>query len=72
MIERHHRMNTCDTCKYAHCAQHSPWITCLNENLSSEDGLRDCGLEATGVEEGIIAPRVGPKFGCIHHEPKPV
>lgn len=65
-------MNTCDTCKFwmprkdARFA-HSTARECRSDKVS-ELAYGDDTLSYSYHEDGEIL--TGPKFGCIHHEPK--
>ncbi len=51
-------MNTCDTCKH--------WMAKCGYDVS----LGDCSYQYQCLEEFNGTLGVGPKFGCIHHEPR--
>lgn len=65
-------MNTCDTCKWWEDfkLKRKPCGGCSNLKLSryqvSPDGLCINNQDMDGQQ-----PVTGPKFGCVHHEPKP-
>ncbi len=76
-------MNTCDTCKYwlapkSEDAFMSTFGTCGNSRLHDISGLdpdeaaveanASCEIEEEDFDGACF--RSGPKFGCIHHEPK--
>jgi hypothetical protein len=65
-------MNTCDTCKYF---SESPYR--IDPPLGNcaiwDDNVVEIPKEATQVAHGVQSDAfimVGPKFGCIHHNPK--
>lgn len=66
-------MNTCDTCKFW-----EEFIVrgkglglggCDNEKLTAYE-VRPDGLTVGDSDCDGQRPNTGPKFGCIHHEPK--
>lgn len=61
-------MNTCDTCKWWVRIEEFKTGFCTNENIGNGDDKID-GME-TNVDYYKIIITTGPKFGCIHHEPK--
>lgn len=67
-------MNTCDTCKWWQTTEIDGRVYpiggshkyCHNEKLKAcdeEDGLNDNADTFYGLT-------TGPRFGCVHHEPK--
>lgn len=68
-------MNTCDTCKWWSGPDESELQCglCENDKLASQlksGEFMDDSLFAGDTESYPIPPIVGPRFGCIHHEPK--
>lgn len=65
-------MNTCDTCKWwiehIETEQEYQHHQCTNPKFGNGDSESD-GLDLDDYYEGISIT-TGPKFGCIHHEPK--
>lgn len=66
-------MNTCDTCKWWDIEVRQSWpITknreCLNPKLDAKSDETEDVL-AQGYD-AVNKPETGPKFGCVHHEPK--
>lgn len=70
-------MNTCDTCKWwsvygSHTAPRYPrnLSLCWHHNIGPIDGtLTQLDDYLSTTQFGVRAV-TGPKFGCIHHEPK--
>jgi len=67
-------VNTCDTCKWWEQTDNDPVIGfCRNEKLVCEmkkETWTPDSFFAGESESYPCAPGTGPKFGCIHHEPK--
>lgn len=76
-------MNTCDTCKHwgdynadgmydsSRPAFEGTKI-CLNPKLGIRGIAKEDGCSCAAYEDhqtGQLSP--GPKFGCVHHDPKP-
>lgn len=64
-------MNTCDTCKFwgkEHHAETENRKFCKHRKLDPDvyEGM-DFATVYDGIDSLIMT---GPKFGCIHHEPK--
>ena len=59
-------MNTCDTCKWwGGLSDEPPMRKCKKQDWG-EDSVYIANAEPYGGGEVVT----GPKFGCIHHEPK--
>lgn len=73
-------MNTCDTCQWwgdkRSADLKSPRLTCTNPALGmwSQDRIREDGAHCESAFRHhpiIVEIKTGPKFGCVHHVPKP-
>lgn len=62
-------MNTCDTCKW--------WELCFPKSTDHQCGHEKVGWLLNSAPDAAthdyedVPIITGPKFGCIHHEPKP-
>lgn len=75
-------MNTCDTCKFLRISivgfecSNTKLAPPLREDLTYQpkDDELYCPISVSVAMVnsfiGNVPPHVGPKFGCIHHEPK--
>lgn len=67
-------MNTCDACKWWEPPKegndHHNMGICESENLVYNGHSRNDSLCAGEVWSFPLAPSTGPKFGCVHWEPK--
>lgn len=60
-------MNTCDTCKWWNALPNSNDRFCLHPKVG---GLGDGKDDEAYHDYEDVYIMTGPKFGCVHHEPK--